>query len=352
MFREDWQEVLQRNVDFALDPAKKGTLLHIESIDDLELPPVRPLEQWDLLNQWPEYLEACIQREKAAWEQRRGLEDDTLPVIKPYFGIAEHTAFVGGRVEYGGNTSYHVPVVEDLEDLSGLSLREENENFRMLLGALRYVKKRAAEEGFLPMLRGAEAPLDMANAIRGNEILMDFYDDPDGIHRLMEFCLKACRWTLEHQLEIVGGVQGGTISGIGIWMPGRSVGHLAEDLSSMCSPEIYRTFGLPYTQRLLEGYDCAVMHTHTMGRHVLPDIAGIEKIRFIQLGYDPNQPTPIEVYREYESILQDKIVIPTMSADQIEENLDFLAEHKSIVSVYAKDRKEAEKAAALVKTLR
>lgn len=351
MFRKNLEEVLQRNIDFACNDKATGTLLHIESIHDLEAPAVRPLEQWNFPEELDEYLEACIQREKCLWQQRQTLDDDTLPALKPYFGIAEHTAFVGGQVEYGGNTSYHVPPLTDLEDLSVLSLKEDNPNFRMLMHALRYFKKRSAEEGFLPMLRGAEAPLDMANAIRGNDLLMDFYDDEDSVHKLMEFCLQGCRWTLEHQLEIVGQVEGGVISGIGIWMPGRSVGHLAEDLSSMCSADLYRTFGRPYTERLLRDYDCAVMHTHTLGRHVLGDIASLEKLRFIQLTYDPNQMTPIELYKESEQLLQNKIVVPTMTVEEIEQNLDFLARHKNIIKVDAKNMAEAEKAVRLVRSL-
>lgn len=351
MFRNNLEEVLQRNIDFANSDKPTGILLHVEQIEELQAPAVRPLEQWDFSRECEEYLEACIQREKCIWQQRQELDDDMLPALKPYFGIAEHTSFMGGEVEYGGNTSYHVPPLTDLEDLSVLSLREDNPHFQMLLQALRYLKKRSTEEGFLPMLRGAEAPLDMANAIRGNDLLVDFYDDEDAVHALLELCLKGCRWTLEHQLDIVGQIQGGVISGIGIWMPGRSVGHLAEDLSSMCSAELYRTFGRPYTERLLRDYDCAVMHTHTMGRHVLADIAALEKIRFIQLTYDPNQMSPIEMYKEYADVLRDKIVVPTMTVEEIEQNLDFLARHKSIVKVYTKTMEEAQKALRLVRSL-
>ncbi|MDO5424387.1 MAG: uroporphyrinogen decarboxylase family protein [Eubacteriales bacterium] len=366
MFRKNMEEVLERNIRFTLDEKKKGALLHILGIGSgknadaksflaiggAEKYAVKPLEMWNFPEESQEYLEACIARDRARWEIREYLDDDTVPTMKPYYGIAIHTAFIGGEVTFGANSSYHKPLLDDYQRLDELELREDNRYFRLLLDSMEYLKKRGKEEGFLPSLRGGDSPLDIANAIRGNDLFLDFYEEEENVERLMEFCLKAARWTWKHQMEAVEEVAGGRMTGQAIWLPGNSIGHLSEDASSMCSQEMYETFGKPYLEGLMEDYDSAIIHVHTAGRHNLPPIASVEKMKLIQLEYDPQQPAPIEVYKANEAILKDKIVVPIMTTDEIEENLEFLAEHKSIVQLYAASLEDAERAVNLIRSIR
>lgn len=352
MFRKDFKNIIQRNIDFA-DPDKKtGTLLHILAIQGYEGNPVKPLEQWIFPDELYMYLDACIERERQKWEFRDFLEDDTLPTMKPYFGISIHSAFVGGDVKFGGNTSYHIPMLTTWDSLDSLTLKEDNLYLRMLLDAMKYLKEKSENNGFLLSLRGGDSPMDIANALRGNNLFLDFYDDGVQVHKLMKFCVDAARWTWKHQTEIVDSLSDGRITGQAIWIPGNSIGHLSEDASSMCSVAIYEEFGKPYTQMLLDTYDAAIMHVHTKGRHQLSSIAGIDRIKFIQLEYDPNEPSPIEVYKNNIDILKDKVVVPIMTTEEIQENIDFLSRHKQIVQIYAKSMEDAEKAVNLIKLLK
>lgn len=347
--RKDLNEVLDRNIALSEKSTRHGTLVHFVNIAEIQPPEVKPLELWKFPQEYRQYTDACIEREKYIWQHRRDLPDDLIPNMKPYYGIAEHSAFVGGTVTYGGNTSYHEHPLRDWDDLKNLRCDEENENFKMLMDSMRYLKERSDAEGFFVALRGGEAPMDLANAIRGNDLFMDFYDEEEMVHKLCEFCLNAVCWTFDHQLEIAHHVRGGVISGMATWMPGHSIGHFSEDASSMCSADMYRTFGVPYTQRMMDKYDCGMVHVHTMGRHVLPDIAAMEKIRFVQFTRDPNQPEPIEVYRENEDLLKDKIVMLPMRPDEIMQNLDFLARNKNMLSV---DVDTLEEARSVLKAVR
>lgn len=194
--------------------------------------------------------------------------------------------------------------------------------------------------------------MDIANALRGNDLFMDFYDDDEFVHELLRFSVKAAKWTWQHQMEVIDPLDGGMVSGQAIWLPGNSIGHLSEDTSSMCSRDVYDEFGRPYTEELLEPYDCTIVHVHTKARHALPAIASMEKVRFLQFEYDPIEPSPIEVYRENEAVLKDKIVVPIMTTDEIEKNLDFLSKHKQIIQLYAKSMDDAQRAVDLVSSLR
>lgn len=347
--RKDLGAAIDRNIRFLKDDVRAGALLHIKEISEIEPPPLKPLEDWQFPRDCRAYLDARIARARLLWEGRAGVADNAIPHMAPYYGIAEHSSFVGGAVRYGGNTSYHLPPLTNWDAFGELRLNENNENFQMLLGSMRYLKERAAEEGFLPALRGAEAPMDMANALRGNDLFYDLYDDPENVHRLLEFCLTAGRWTLDHQLDIVGMVKGHTLSGAGILLPGRSIGHISEDASCLCSAALYEEFGLPYAGRLLKAYDFTQAHIHAMGRHVLPALSRLPNLQFIEISRDPNQPAPIRVFQEYEGFFSGKIAILNISLDELEREQAFLTRRKTVLWLHVDTLNEARRAVDLVK---
>ena len=58
------------------------------------------------------YLDDRAARLLHAMALRDGLADDTLPALAPWYGIAEHSAFLGGKVTFGEDTSWQDPVLE------------------------------------------------------------------------------------------------------------------------------------------------------------------------------------------------------------------------------------------------
>ncbi len=268
--------------------------------------------------------------------------------MHPWFGIAEHSAFVGGEVTFTSETSYHHPIIHQWRDMESLELREDNPWLRMVLAGQAYLMDKS-EGRYYVKLRGADGPMDIANALRGNELFVDFYECPDKVHELMDFCTKAVQWTLDRQKNVVGKLEGGVITGFDIWLPGNSVGQLSEDASTMCSPEMYREFGLPYTQRLADLYDHVFIHTHALGKHNIPVIAEIHKVDVIEISSDPNTPRAIEIYKELAEYFEDKIVVVQLTYEEILKNLDFLKSRKTIIWYSARDIDDAQRAIELVR---
>ncbi len=349
--RKDLDAVLDRNIRFADEDVKTGALLHVKSISEIEPPAKRKLEDWDFPRDWHAYMEESVARFRQMWTNRAGIADDYIPYMAPYFGIAEHSSFVGGVVKYGGNTSYHNHPLTDWSRFDELTLSEDNANFQMLLNSMRYLKERAKELGFLPSLRGVEAPMDMANAIRGNDLFYDLYDEPENVHRLCEFCLEAGKWTIDHQFDIVGMVRGCTLSGYGIMMPGHAIGHFSEDASCLCSAAQYEEFGLPYVRRLIAGYDSAQAHIHAVGRQALPAIGSLGTCKYIEITRDPNQPAPIDVLKEYEGCFDGKIPIITVSRADVEREKEYLKGRKTILWYSCATCGEASQMVDLVKEI-
>ncbi len=311
----------------------------------------RPLESWNFPAQWKAYMDFALVREQAFWEERAGIADDLIPAMRPFYGIAEHSSFFGGRVDYGGDTSYHHPVIDSLDDVASLHIDEQDPHYRMLLDSMTYLKERQSDSGLLVSLRGAESPLDIANALRGNDLFLDMYDRPEDVHRLVETCARGLHWNLENQLRLADRVHEGVIAGLGVWMPGRSVGHISEDTSSMCSAAMYEEFGFPYSKNVLSEYEGVCIHIHTMGAHVLPLITQLDNLLMVQIEADPNQPSPLAIFRAHESLLRDTIVMMRVDEKELYDSRDFLRDKRTILQVTPSSDEQAREIISFVRQL-
>lgn len=352
MIRNNINDVMERT-RLLYNSNKPGAIIQVTQIKSLQNTSEKKLNEkklndWNFPKDLYEYLDVTIENFLEYWAKRLEVDDDLIPAISPSFGIAEHTAFIGGEVEFSEQTSWHHQLIKNWDDVNKLELREDNEWLRMVIDGIAYLKKQSKGR-YAVKLRGAEGAMDIANVIRGNEIFTDFYLYPDELHNLLEFCNKAAEFTISRQIKAAGYFEEGIITGFNIWLPGHSMGHLSEDASTMCSKETYKDFGLKYTKELVENYDHAFMHTHALGKHNIPLIASIDKIDFIEISNDPNCQRAIEIYKELIEYLNNKIVIVSLTLDEIKSNLDFLKKHKTIIWYSADNIEDAKEAVKLVR---
>jgi hypothetical protein len=321
----------------------------VGGIGGLKALPGRPLNSWNFPEDLYPYLDTCIEQAELHWAQRQDLEDDLLPSVYPWFGIAEHSAILGGDIKFEEATSYHAPLIRDWNMLDSLVLSGDGRWFRMLMDGFQYLKEKT-EGRLLLRLRGSYAPLDMAMTLRGmNTFLTDVYDYPDELNRLLAFSVKAIKWSFENQRKIVGQLEGGYISGMSVWLPGNSAGHISEDASVLCSPDIFRTFGRPYTVELCAAYDNMLMHLHGAGKHVFADIVSIPGINCVELSNDPNCPGGMELLKQYEKIFENKAVLLHLNRKEIEENRRFLASKKVIIDYNASSPEDAKSMVEMIR---
>ena len=336
----DMSAALDRNIRFMTDPDARGVLIRAFEFgaEDIQLP---GLYNFSLPGDIRAYCDQLIMWLLRFREARAFLNDDWIPLLKPRLGIAEFSCFLGGEVKYGGDTSYHIHPLNDISDWRSLRLDRSQPHYAALLDGMAYLKEKGKEYGFFASLRGVDGPMDIANAVRGNELFYDFYDNPEETKAFLNMCAEAAFWNHENQRKLATDVMGGMLAGMDVWMPGNAIGHISEDATCLCSPETYLEFGLPYTKKLVDRYDFAVLHVHSLGRKLIPLFRQMEKIRVFQLSPDPNQPSSIETYREYADALEGTTVIVDMTAQEFWENLDFLKGRRSIVHLLAPSKQEA-----------
>lgn len=252
----------------------------------------RPLTEvdWDS-GSYEEYLDLTLRNLARQWEVSRNILDDTIPTAFVFMGIADYSAFIGGEVSFQEDTSYASPVIHELSDLDRLTLDEDNYWLKILERGVRHLVSRC-DPVEIPVARGNYAPLDLAQALRGEELFVDFYEHPEWVHQLMEFCVRATVWLEERLQQIIGPWRGGRVAGA--WLPPRAI-CMSEDVACMVSPEAYAEFGRPYTQEVIDHFGHGMVHTHSLGFHVIPEIAKLRGLVGIQIAQDPNTLRTFEV---------------------------------------------------------
>ena len=278
-------------------------------------------------------------------ERRAALADDSVPAEGPWYGIAEHTAFLGGRVDYADNTSWHHALLDSPEELYKLAMDENHPVFRMVNGGIAYLREKYGEY-FLPMVRGASGALEMANTLRGNDFFYDFYEEPEALKALLDYCADALIWNYEHQLAAAGDVYGGVVTGFGEWLPGRGLGHVSEDTTTMISTALFEEFGRPRTERVYRQFDGVFLHMHALSERCLESAASLPNLVLMELSSDPNTDRAVEVWKRNREKLTQVIPVLRLTREEIDANMELLKSQKTVVWYDASCMEDAQEMCA------
>lgn len=300
-----------------------------------------PLTDYRFPEDMYRYLDMRAQKYIERMELRRDLMDDTIPAEGPWYGIAEHAAFLGGCVEYGRDTSWHHAMLEAPGELEKLAMDELNPVFQMVNGGIAYMRDKY-NEYFLPMVRGASGALEMANTLRGNDFFYDFYEEPEDLKKLLDYCADALVWNYKKQMEAAGDVYGGVVTGFGEWLPGRGLGHVSEDTTTMISLELFEEFGRPRTERVFQQFDEVFLHMHALSERCLASAASLPNLRLMELSSDPNTDRAVEVWKRNRENLSNVIPVLRLTRDEILSNMDMLKSQKTVVWYDADSMEDAQ----------
>jgi hypothetical protein len=290
-YRPDIEAVIDRYRQLFTSPEPAGILVHVFVPPDGSVPYDLRNYGFPNLQENARYIQTYIENRTCFLRARLPVQDDYVPDIFIHHGIGIHSAFVAGQPIFGEDTSWSGRVIETWADLDHLQLSEDNPWFRVLCHtADLFVEKLYGQVGIATFYH--YSPLDLANALRGNQIFLDFYDSPDEVRRLLNFCAKAILWLEERLWRITGDLQGGTPLW-GSWLPGHAL-MMSEDIADLCEPEAYPRWAQPWTQNVIDRFQGALIHNHALGMHVQQKIAQLKALQVLQISEDPNQPHPID----------------------------------------------------------
>lgn len=344
-------ETLAKRTQEFYESKTPKTQIHIKSCESLKLPKIPALHTFSFPNDMERYLDMRAERDYLFARFHENIEDDYIPSTSPWYGIAEHTAFLGGKVDFTASTTFQHQICRELEDFRELSLNREDMWIRLVAGGIRYMREKWGE--YIPVrMRGADGPSDIANAIRSSALFYDIYDDPETLAEMMDFCVKAVRFTLDLQRTEATKIADGCITGFGLWMPGICMGQLSEDVSVMLSSDIYKEHFFPALKKCVQGCDGAMLHVHSLGHRMLPLFASLDQIKLIEISSDPNAERAVDIFRKYRDVLKDKTVILAPTYEELTQMDDILSNHKIVIWYYAQDEADIKRVLKLTEKYR
>lgn len=312
-------------------------------------PQVPPLDGFDLDRQLEEWLDCQLASDRPAWRDREGLDDDSLPAACPYFGIAEHSAWLGQEVILQQTTCLSVPLLRSPAALDSLVLSTETPWFRYMKRGYEHLRRRQ-DGNYILSVRGLMSPFDLANALRGDELFLDVMLQPEFVHRLLRFLTPALRWYYDHLLSWTDDVEGGRVFMAGIWGPSPCMGHLSNDAAMLCAPRIYSCFGLPYERELTAGCDWVLYHVHNDRMHFVPELARLPGLSLLEISEDPKTTPPLaDAARILANSGRANLMLAATSG-QLRAHLDDFAERNVFFSVRCRDRQDAADIIRLVRS--
>jgi hypothetical protein len=275
----------------------------------------------------------------ASFDARTRIDDNMIPVVTPVLGIGDYSAFVAGEILFQKDTSWSKSVLKNLRDIKNLPAIGESVWYARFLKIVRAILKLLKESG-IPFTRGFFSPLDLAAALRGEAIYTDFYEDPDGVSELLDFCATATIRFAEDIYSLVDRELGNTP--FGLWYLKGNI-NMSEDIACMISGKLYRTFCARHTQRVIDHFGRGHMHSHSRAMYLVKEICALNNVVNLWLATDPNQPKPIE---HIEQLVTDAngvcLAIDCTSFAEIEDRVDSLKNGNFSICLPVKDAGEGE----------
>lgn len=253
----------------------------------------RPFSSWDYEREAEAFALLNKRRHDAWMDYTRDLDNDYFPALSVNMGYGVHSAyFAPQEVIMGDETSWTHPFLTSWDKLDALKPDKENYWYRKVLEIAEYYVR--WQDGDYAVSGFSNAgPGDMANALRGNDIFFDIYDEPEMVHRLMGACAQAIAW-LERSLgALTGDIFGGSVTA-NCWFPGR-VPYLSGDFNDLCSASVFEAFDKVYMQRVIDAFDGAFLHHHAKGVHVHAAMAQLRGLKLLEISWDPSEKRPIDM---------------------------------------------------------
>lgn len=315
-----------------------------------DAPPVPPLYEFDLERQLHEWLDYKLAAARPGWAAVEGIDHDGIASLCPQFGIAEHAAWLGMEVILQQDTCLPRPIVRGPQDLDRLRPVEGTPWFRYMKEGYDYLRGRK-DGSFVLSVRGSMAPMDLANAVRGDDIFEEFLAAKAFVHAMMPRLVDALAWYFDRLLSWCDEIDGGHVFAYGsTWFPPGTVGHLSNDSAMLCGPGVYDEFGFPYEREYIGRYGHALYHVHNEKMHHLPRLSQLPGLAMLEITNDPKTPeVMVDLPRVLAHTGRANLMIHA-SSEQVRAHVGELKTRNAYLDVACRDRADAADLVAFVRS--
>jgi hypothetical protein len=283
-----------KSMDGAVASGRTGNIVFRAYMDTDNVYDKIDLTSYDYGNDINRYTDDLLKINKRSFEARKKVSDDVIPFVLPFLGIGDYSAFFDGDVFFAKDTSWSIPTIIEWEDMHKIRPYGKAPFYSILIDIFRHVTDTLKETG-IPVNRGFYSPLDLAYALRGQELFTDFFENTSHVHELLGICTKATIDIASDIKKIAADAYVNEKYGE-IFFKNRI--SMSEDTACMISPEQYREFGAPYTQKVIDHFGNGSLHCHSRALYLVKELCSLRNVFDIWIASDPNQPRPIDHLKE------------------------------------------------------
>ncbi len=212
------------------------------------------------------------------------------PGVFHNWGTGFTTALItGGDIIFEKSTTYTTgPVLQHLDEVARLTFNPDNRWMHYLVSFWRGVASENLD-GLVVASHAYRSPLDLACDMRGQDLFTDFYDAPEAVERLLQYCMDsmvAVQRILEDRVPLLRSHMGGVW---GVALKPRLM-FINGDPADLVSAEIAQRFDSPWIARLCDYAGAIYYHHHSIGVSRANAVSRIRGLMLQQILQDPNGP--------------------------------------------------------------
>ena len=273
-----------------------------------------------------------------AFDRFYSIDDDSVPSAIVYWGIGSITAaMTGGTPVHDGTTSWLEPNLS-WSEVDALKLDPGSRWLRFAVEVNKALWENWDNDFMiLPYLH--RSPLDAANGIRGTDLFLDMYEQPDRVKGFADWCAD---WSIQVEKLIQQEAPRPSGWGVGVWgawLPDDAV-FVNGDPVGLINREQAEEFDRPSNEKLFTSTGGGFFHNHTIGLHQTDLVSEYQGILVQWFVNDPQQPSLASALLDHPE-LRDMIVASSLKCpvggsvphERLDEVLDIATHGRFILSV-------------------
>lgn len=269
---------------------------------------------------------------------------ETFPVYFPNLGPNVFASFYGSRLQFGEETSWAQPVINEWSEINNLKLDMQCVYMKKIEEMTKYALERC-DGRFMVGYTDLHPGLDCVAAWRDTQsLLFDFYDEPGYVKSAVDLAYKDFQMIYDHFDAILKSKGQLSVTWMGIPSFGKM--HIPScDFSSMISPDQFIEFCLPKLKEEVLPMTHNIFHLDgkDVARHldVILEVPEIQAIQWVQgLGKDAPIMQWIPLIKKIRSA--GKSVVVDLLPSELEEFISAISPEGLLLCLPSDDREEQE----------
>jgi hypothetical protein len=206
---------------------------------------------------------------------------DTIQRFSPSFGIPWVEAAAGCSVHCSNGSLWAEPCIEELNKNIEIDYTDDNPWIKKIMEFTEYIVEhsRGRYPIATPQMRG---PLDTFAAMRTPaKMCTDLLDDPANSIKLLEDLTELWITIADSITGLIPSFQGGYMGRMGTYTE-KSLVTLQNDVSTLLSTDMYKSFVLPLDRRITEHFDATEFHSHASESHQMTNLTELASLTTIE----------------------------------------------------------------------